>query len=484
MNKLAEPESLFDAVDVLEEIETKPRRWKAYGNTKSTGVPWVGDIPSHWRCHRIKWTVTACKNGIWGEEPDGLNDVVCVRVADFDRVGMRVSVDDPTKRAVTAKERQGRLLRSGDLLLEKSGGGELQPVGAVTVYDHDTDAVCSNFVARMPVAVGEDTWFLAYLHHHLYAGRVNTRSIKQSIGIQNLDARQYLEEVAALPPLPEQRAIAAFLRRETAKIDGLVEKKRRLIDLLKEKRSALISHAVTKGLNPKAPMKPSGDRWLEKIPAHWTLRPLGTAIRYISYGFTNPMPTSDETDDPFMLTANDIQDGRIAYEGARRTTQSAFLTEVTDKSRPKPGDILVTKDGTLGRIAVADETPICINQSVALLRVNNVASVDFVQWCLRSAPYQERILFDAGGTTIKHIYITRIVKMPLACPQLSEQSEICAAVRAISERYELLTDRVLLAIESLLEYRSALISAAVTGKIDVRDNSSEAIHSGDYERQH
>lgn len=136
-------------------------------------------------------------------------------------------------------------------------------------YDHDREAVCSNFVARMPVAAGFDVRFLVYFHAHLYSGRVNTRSIKQTTGIQKLDSDSYLNELGPYPPLDEQRAIAAFLDRETTRIDELIAKKQRLIELLAEKRTALISHAITKGLNPDAPMKDSGIDWLGEIPSHW-----------------------------------------------------------------------------------------------------------------------------------------------------------------------------------------------------------------------
>ena len=121
----------------------------------------------------------------------------------------------------------------------------------------------------MPVA--DDHWprYLAYLHAALYAAKINTRSIKQSTGIQNLDSSSYLNESAGLPGLSEQRAIADFLDRETARIDALVAKKERLIKLLQEKRTALITRAVTRGLDPTVPMKDSGVEWLGEIPAHW-----------------------------------------------------------------------------------------------------------------------------------------------------------------------------------------------------------------------
>jgi type I restriction enzyme S subunit len=256
-------------------------RFRRYPGYRDSGVEWLGEVPVHWKLMRLKWTISGCFNGIWGDEADGgPDDLICVRVADFDRVGFRVNLEQPTLRSVTDRERKFRLLHHDDLLIEKSGGGDLQPVGAVVQYDQDATAVCSNFVARMPVQSGNDTRFLAYFHAHLYRGRVNERSIKQTTGIQNLDSGSYLSELIGSPPLAEQQTIAAFLDRETARIDALIEKKRRFIELLQEKRAALISHAVTRGLDPTVPLKDSGIEWLGQIPAHWstshdTYRPVG-----------------------------------------------------------------------------------------------------------------------------------------------------------------------------------------------------------------
>lgn len=212
---------------------------------KDSGVEWLGEIPAHWNVSRLRATVAGCQNGVWGEEPDDVHDVICVRVADFDRVRFRVKLDDPTKRSVDPRTAQIHRLEEENLLLEKSGGGDKQPVGAVVMYDHSEPAVCSNFVARVPVADGHHPRYLIYLHAALYAGRVNVRSIKQSTGIQNLDSKSYLNESVGLPSGSEQRTIADFLDRETTKNDLLIARIRQALDRLNEFRTALISAAVT-----------------------------------------------------------------------------------------------------------------------------------------------------------------------------------------------------------------------------------------------
>jgi len=212
---------------------------------KSSGVEWLGDVPEHWGIDRLKWSVSESVNGIWGDEPDGENDVVCVRVADFDRNKFIVVSDPPTLRLINPSELKGRLLKEGDLLIEKSGGGEKQLVGCAVQYQSGGQAVCSNFITRLSVSKGCDPRFLIYLHAHLYSGRVTYPSIKQTTGIQNLDLYSYLCEKVCYPPLSEQISIAEYLDHETRMIDGLIEKVLQAIEKLKEYRTALISAAVT-----------------------------------------------------------------------------------------------------------------------------------------------------------------------------------------------------------------------------------------------
>ena len=210
---------------------------------KPSGVEWLGEVPEHWEVARLKWATSGTVNGVWGDEPDGENDIACVRVADFDRRGFRVHFDDPTMRAVTRSQRSGRELRPGDLLLEKSGGGEKQMVGCVVLFDHAEPAVNSNFIARVSPVGSPRFW--AYLHAALYSGKLNYPAIKQTTGIQNLDSNAYFDTPTVFPPLAEQEAIAAFLDKETARIDGLTSQVERAIERLQEYRTALITAAVT-----------------------------------------------------------------------------------------------------------------------------------------------------------------------------------------------------------------------------------------------
>ncbi|MBB1024561.1 restriction endonuclease subunit S, partial [Dietzia sp. DQ12-76] len=227
--------------------------WPAHAEYKDSSVPWLGVVPRRWPVDRIKWSVASSQNGIWGNEPDGgPDDIRCVRVADFDRPILGVHDRDITNRKVSAPERRGRLLRKGNLILEKSGGGEKSPVGFVVLYDHSEPAVPSNFVAKVSLQQGMEPRFWTYLHHWLYVSRITQRSIKQTSGIQNLDQQSYFDERVCFPAADEQVLIANFLDHETAKIDALIDKQEQLIATLREDRAATISHAVTNPADSRA----------------------------------------------------------------------------------------------------------------------------------------------------------------------------------------------------------------------------------------
>lgn len=214
--------------------------------TRPSGIPWLGEIPAHWTLGRIKDSVARATNGLWGSEPgESEVDVWCVRVADFDRTNQSVTREKMTYRGIAQEEVKRKHLRRGDLLLEKSGGGEKSPVGFVARFDHADLAICSNFVAVVRLAPEMDSRFWQYVHSSNYSTKLTERSIKQSTGIQNLDQSSYFNEIAAIPPLNEQISIAKYLARKLTIIDETSTASVRAISVLRERRSALISAAVT-----------------------------------------------------------------------------------------------------------------------------------------------------------------------------------------------------------------------------------------------
>ena len=442
-------------------------RYPAY---KPSGVEWLREVPEHWDVDRMKWAIEQPKNGIWGNEECGdKNDVPCVRVADFDRQKLRVLLDEPTIRNVTYKERDGRVLEKNDLLIEKSGGGELQPVGCVVLYEDNEPAICSNFIAKASVRHGMSASYWRYLHSSAYTARINTRSIKQTSGIQNLDQSQYLNESTCYPPHHEQVAIATFLDRETAKIDALIAEQQRLIELLQEKRQAVISHAVTKGLNPDAPMKDSGVEWLGDVPGHWELVQLKRLSRpgsSITYGIVQAGPHIEDGI-PYIRTS-DMAGETLSIETCQRTSHE--IDKSYARSKVNTGDLVVAIRATVGKVLEVPEELDGANltQGTAKFSPGNQVLTDFIKLSFESRYVQAQIDASSKGATFAEITLDSLRRLVFAVPSIYEQAEIASRVNELVSDFQGLIADSQRSAELLQERRSALISAAVTGQIDVR----------------
>lgn len=442
-----------------------------YPNLRDSGVRWLGRIPAHWGVDRLKASITSCKNGIWGEEPSGEgDDIDCVRVADFDRVRLVVDGAVPTRRRVTAAERAGRILKRGDLLLEKSGGGEKQPVGQVVLYDRDELAICSNFVAKVALADGMIPRFWMYQHAAAYSCGVNVGAIKQTSGIQNLDQSQYFDERGVFPPRDEQIAIASFLDRETAKIDALIAEQEKLLALLAEKRQATISHAVNHGLGTNVQMRPSGSRWIGHMPAHWTLVPLKEitdATRPIMYGIVLPGPDVGGGGVPILKGGN-VRPSRMKLGEMARTTPE--IEAPYARARLRAGDLVYSIRGSIGDCEIVPEelAGANITQDVARVAVGEKHCAEWVRWALLSAPIREELASGSLGAAIRGVNIFDLKRVRLPTPPRGEQEAIAAYLNECSVSFDRLATNCKRAIELLQERRSALITAAVTGQVDVR----------------
>jgi len=411
--------------------------------TPAAVAPLFQNAPAHWRWTRLKRTVTGCQNGIWGDEPQGDSDArICVRVADLDRVRLRVSLDDATWRSIPAAECRGRLLQPGDLLLEKSGGGELQPVGVVALYDHSTIAVCSNFLARMPVASGFDPAYLCYLHAALYRYGVNTRSIKQSTGIQNLDSDSYLAETVKVPPLPEQRQIARWLDSQTETLAALTAKQERLIALLREKRLALISGAVT----------PAGAD--------------ATRLKFVRVGAllygANQAGVAENPTWPRYIRITDIgADGRL-----REDTVQSLAPDLAASYLLEDGDILLARSGaTVGKAFRyrAEWGRACFAGYLLRLRPDRRKVLpDYLIYYTQSHGFRQEVARQTIQATIANVSAERFSNFAITLPPLAAQQAIVKFLDRETALLDELVGKIGRQVEKLLEYRDALIASAVT----------------------
>lgn len=278
--------------------------------------------------------------------------------------------------------------------------------------------------------------------------------------------------ITAYPELREQKLIAEFLTRETAKLDALITEQRTLIDLLKEKRQAVISHAVTKGLDPRVPMKDSGVEWLGEVPAHWDVTKAG---RYLSilpgYAFPSTEFSLDEANTKLLRGIN-VGVSKIKWDEA--VYWRRFDGDGLDVFELADGDIVIGMDRPyisegmrVARISEAD-LPCLLLQRVAAIRASGKLSDDHILLLLSSNMFLDHFSPETTGVSVPHISPSQIAEFIIPIPPLEEQKDIFKWVEVETTRIDALTAEAQTTIALLQERRSALISAAVTGKIDVR----------------
>ena len=457
--------------------------FKPYPAMKPSGVEWLGEVPEHWDVRRLWASVHGCINGIWGNDPNGREDLPCVRVADFDRVRLRVRLAKPTLRAIAPGERSRRLLKKSDLLLEKSGGGKLQPVGVVMLYDHDAEAVCSNFVARMPVSAHCDSSYLTYLHSHLYTIRLNVRSIKQTTGIQNLDSSSYLGEPVAFPPLPEQAAIVRFLDYADRRIRRYIRAKQKLITLLEEQKQALIHQTVTGKVDirtgqPYPAYKPSGVEWLGDVPVHWEVVQLRrVALDRCDGPFGSGLKSSHYTEEGIRV----VRLQNIGH-GEFRNSDTAFISPEYYSSLGDhsvvAGDILIAGLGDdnhpAGRACVAPESiiPAMVKADCFRFRLNQTrVEPRFAALQLTATATAASALLSTGATR-QRTNLQSTSARAIGIPAFSEQVLIVEHVTVKASSISAAEEAAQREIALLREYRTRLIAEVVTGKLDVREAAS------------
>ena len=276
-----------------------------------------------------------------------------------------------------------------------------------------------------------------------------------------------------IPPAAEQSAIASFLDRETVKIDALVDEQKRLIELLKEKRQAVISHAVTKGLDPNAPMKDSGVEWLGQVPEHWDVKPLKHLVRFKSGG----TPAKDnlafwDGSIPWA-SAKDLKAETI-YDTVDHITEAAIASSATDLV-PEKSVLVLVRGMTLAHSfpVVLAGRPMAINQDLKALTSQADVQSEFLAWLLRGAARESLSRVDEAGHGTKALRMDAWTSLRLSVPPSTEQLAIASFLSQETAKIDALIERAREAISLLGERRSALISAAVTGKIDVRGVTTE-----------
>ena len=316
-----------------------------------------------------------------------------------------------------------------------------------------------------------------FLFYQMLAKRLELQSRANGSTFQELSGANLASLEVELPPAAAQISIADLLDRETGRIDALVEKKRRLIDLLEEKRTALISHVVTKGLDPTVPMKDSGIPWLGKIPAHWGAYRLKHAMSRLidtEHKTVHFVPDGDY----LVIRTSDVRRGQLLPDQARRTDRAGF-DEWTRRGVPSPGDVLLSREAPAGEACVVPKNvDLCLGQRMVLIRPESRRlSAEFLVHAIYSEPTKVFIEDVSQGSTVEHLNMGDIPNLPLALPPLEEQLQIAEWLDAKSAKFLGLSERINEQLDLLAEYRQALITAAVTGEIDLSSESMQTANS-------
>ncbi len=442
-----------------------------YPEYKASGVQWLGEVPEHWSVEPFKRQIERNDGGVWGDDPDGTSDTFVLRSTEQTADGCW-QIDDPAPRKLSESEINGSLLVEGDLLLTKSSGSSLH-IGKTTLVTAEIAAMrcCySNFMQRIrtkPSFFPKLAWHV--MNNDLARLQFDLLS-NSSTGLANLNATMIGQIVVPVPPLSEQTQIAAFLDRETAKIDALVAEQRRLMELLKEKRQAVISHAVTQGLNPDAPMKPSGIEWIGDVPVHWEVMPLKRDLDFLTSGSRGWAENYSDEGELFIRITN-LTRGSIGLDLS--DIQRVAVPDGAEGSRTKvrPGDVLFSITAYLGSVAIVPDAleSAYVSQHVALARLRQSRLVPkwvgFVALSVVGQTWFETKSY--GGTKIQ-LSLDDVRDLPIPVPPLDEQRAIVILLEKQVAQFDTLTAEAQRAIDLLQERRTALISAAVTGKIDVR----------------
>jgi type I restriction enzyme S subunit len=313
-----------------------------------------------------------------------------------------------------------------------------------------------------------------FVHHLLRSSPYVSGYMQMSKGIRvgqwDLEPEAFSRILVLLPSSEEQNVIATFLDRETKRIDGLVAAKERLIVRLQEKRTALITRAVSKGLDPTAPTKNSGVEWLGKIPAHWEVKRLWHLTpprRRIMYGIVLPGPHVD--DGVPIVKGGDVSPERLRLDCLNRTSHE--IEAAYARSRLRGGDLVYAIRGSIGEAAMVpgELTGANLTQDAARIAYTSATHGPWLLYALKSRTVFAQLEAGALGATIRGINIRDLKRASLPVPLPVEQRAIAAFLDRETAGLDGLIAKLHDGIDYLKELRTTLISAAVTGKIDVRE---------------
>lgn len=434
-------------------------KWRRYPAYKDSGIEWLGKIPKHWALKRIRHAVPSIKNGTTTAQVGYETDYMVTRIEtisngeiDYNKVGY--VEHDATLDCYR--------LKTNDILL--SHINSLEMVGNCSIYRGEKNLYGGMNLLRLRPAKSVVPVFLFWWLKNDKFSLAIKMIAKHAINQVSVPILSLKDIPLPWPPTKEQLAIAAFLDRETERIDALIEKKQRQIELLQEKRTALISHAVTKGLNPDVKMKDSGIEWLGEIPEHWEVR----RLKYTATINDEALPETTEPDYEFIY----VDIGSVDANRGIVKTETYRFEHAPSRARRivRNGDTIVSTVRTYLRAIASIRNPqenLIVSTGFAVVRPHKL-DPGYFSYALRSPFFIETVVSCSTGVSYPAINAPEVGNIGITIPSLDEQKAIADFLDRETARIDVLIEKVQSSIEMLREYRIALISAAVTGKIDVR----------------
>ena len=429
-------------------------KYQKYAEYQDSGVEWLGEIPSHWNQTYLKYVVLINMGQSPSSEDcniDGIGIPFLQGNAEFGTYSPTAKNYCPIPKKIADK---------GDLLFSVRA-----PVGALNYADMQYGigrGLCS-LKSRSSINSSFLWWVLPTYKYQLDA--IATGSTFEAVSAEEVANLKF-----PLPTIVEQQKIANVLDHETTQIDTLIAKQEKLIELLKEKRQAVISHAVTKGLNPNVSMKDSGVEWLGQVPEHWTVKPNKYLLDFVTSGSRGWAQYYADTGSLFFRIANLTRD---TIEPKLESLQFVEPPQGSEgeRSKIKVGDLLISITADLGSVCVAD-TSIgngYVSQHIALCRPQKLYDSRWLAYYILSDTAKEQLLGSGYGGTKIQLSLEDIKELVVVVPSQEEQREIANYINDKLNQFEHLINQAYKFVGTLRERRITLISSAVTGKIDVRN---------------
>ena len=429
---------------------------KPYSAMKDSGVPWLGEVPEHWEVRRGKWLFRHRKQ---------INvDRASTNVLSLTLRGVVNNDPDNPEGLVPRDYATYQRFNKGDLVFKLIDLENLRTSRVGLVHE---DGIMSSAYVRLVPQSARNIRFFFQQYFDLYQ-----RGIYNQLGAgvrSTLGPGDLLDLSVAVPPLPEQSAIARFLDQAERRIRRYIRAKQKLIKLLEEQKQAIIHRAVTRGLDPNVRLKPSGVEWLGDVPENWDV----TRLKFVATHIVDCLhatPVYSETGEYPAIRTADVQPGRLLVESARRV-DAAHYRRWTARMTPAEGDIFYTREGERFGIAalVPADVRACISQRMMAFRIHPTHSSAYIMWQINCQHVYAQAAGDVIGAAAPHVNVERIKNFWLVLPPRQDQDDIVAAVTRAHAVPDSAIARAKSEIALIREYRTRLIADVVTGKLDVRE---------------